>query len=698
MRMGGFCRLAETSYPPPLDGRDEDRQRTRVEETTDVSEPTGFKRRSPITSQPLSAIAATPPGSREWVKRVSEAIERSRRYFLTTQAPEGFWVGELQSNVTITAEYIMFQFFLGHPNPERIRKAARYILRTQQPDGGWNIYYGAPSELSTTVEAYFALKLAGCSPDEPAMQHARQLILSKGGVEKSRVFTKSHLALFGQYSWQGIPSMPVEMMFLPTGFYFNIYEFSSWSRSVIVPLMIIFAQKPEVKLAGFTGIDELYASPPEYRHVTVEWSEDLVSWRNFFVLADRVLKMLERRTIPVVRGAAIRRAEQWILEHQDVTGDWGGIMPAMMNSVLALVSLGYTPSDPVIARGLEAIERFVIETTDEFRLQSCVSPVWDTAITMIALSDSGLDPMHPALVRATRWLISKQVLRKGDWAIKNRRGEPGGWSFEFFNDFFPDNDDTAMVLLALRTVHLPEEETLKEACQRGLAWLLSMQCDDGGWGAFDMNNNKRLLNRIPFADLESLLDPSTSDVTGRTIELLAKLGYPRQHPVVRRALRFLRKDQTDEGAWYGRWGVNYVYGTWAVLSGLRALGEDFSQEYIQRAIRWLEGCQNPDGGWGESCDSYDHPQVKGKGASTPSQTAWAILALIESGRARTPVVERGIRFLIQRQQSAGTWAEEEFTGTGFPKHFYINYHLYRNYFPLMALARYRSAVRRGMSD
>jgi squalene-hopene/tetraprenyl-beta-curcumene cyclase len=631
------------------------------------------------------------------MKQVAEAIDRSRRFFLQTQAPEGFWVGELESNVTITAEYIMFQYFLGHLNPERIRKAVRYVLRTQLPDGGWNIYYGGPSELSASVEAYFALKLAGCSPEEPAMGKARQLILSKGGVEKSRVFTKSHLALFGQYSWQGIPSMPVEMMFLPTGFYFNIYEFSSWSRSVIVPLMIIFAQKPQVKLQGFMGIDELYASPPEHRQIAVEWSEELVSWRNFFVLADRILKALERRTIPSVREAAIRRAEQWILDHQDVTGDWGGIMPAMMNSVLALVSLGYKASDSVIVKGLEAIERFGIETTDEFRLQSCVSPVWDTAITMIALADSGLDPMHSALVRATHWLLSKQVLRSGDWAIKNRRGEPGGWSFEFFNDFFPDNDDTSMVLLALRNVHLPEDETLKEAYQRGLAWLLSMQCDDGGWGAFDMNNNKRLLNRIPFADLESLLDPSTSDVTGRTMELLGKLGYPRQHPIVRRALRFLRKDQTEEGAWYGRWGVNYVYGTWAVLSGLRALGEDFSQEYIQRAIRWLEDCQNPDGGWGESCDSYDEPQVKGRGTSTPSQTAWAILALIESGKAYTPAVKRGIRFLVERQQLDGTWAEEEFTGTGFPKHFYINYHLYRNYFPLMALARYRFAMRGGVS-
>jgi len=368
-----------------------------------------------------------------------------------------------------------------------------------------------------------------------------------------------------------------------------------------------------------------------------------------------------------------------------------------MNSVLALLSLGYQSTDPVITKGLEAIERFGIETPEEFRLQSCVSPVWDTAITMISLADSGLHPTHPALVNAARWLVSKQVLRKGDWAVKNRKGKPGGWSFEFFNDFFPDNDDTAMVLLALRNVHLPEEQALKEACQRGLAWLLSMQCDDGGWGAFDMNNNKRLLNRIPFADLESLLDPSTSDVTGRTMELLGKLGYPRQHPVIRRALRFLRKDQTEDGAWYGRWGVNYIYGTWAVLMGLRALGEDFSQGYIQRAIAWLEGCQNPDGGWGESCVTYEHPQGKGKGGSTPSQTAWAAMALIESGKARSPTVQRAIQFLIERQQVDGTWVEEEYTGTGFPKHFYINYHLYRNYFPLMALARYRLTLTEGLA-
>jgi len=635
--------------------------------------------------------------SREWIGRVTEAIDRSRRFFLTSQAPEGFWVGELQSNVTITAEYIMFQYFLGRPERTRVDKAVRHLLRTQQPDGGWNIYYAGPSELSATVEAYFALKLAGVSPNQPSMKMARKLILSLGGVEKSRVFTKINLALFGQYSWEGIPSMPVEMMFLPTGFYFNIYEFSSWSRSVIVPLMIIFAKKPEVKLEGFQGIDELYATPPDQRSMAVEWSEELVSWRNFFVLVDRLLKILERRTPPAVRAAAVRRAEQWILEHQDVAGDWGGIMPAMMNSVLALLSLGYQPTDPVIAKGLEAIERFGIETADEFWLQSCVSPVWDTAITIIALSDSGLDPMHPALTKAARWLLSKQVLRKGDWAIKNRRGQPGGWSFEFFNDFFPDNDDTAMVLLALRLVQLPEEETLKEACQRGLAWLLSMQCDDGGWGAFDMNNNKRLLNKIPFADLESLLDPSTSDVTGRIMELLGKLGYPPQHPVMRRALRFLRKDQTEEGAWYGRWGVNYIYGTWAVLTGLRALGEDFSQDYIQHAIHWLESCQNPDGGWGESCYSYEDPRTKGQGPSTPSQTAWAAMALIESGKATTPTVERAIRFLVERQQADGTWTEEEYTGTGFPKHFYINYHLYRNYFPLMALARYRQALAGGTS-
>ncbi|MBI3329153.1 MAG: squalene--hopene cyclase [Nitrospinae bacterium] len=638
------------------------------------------------------AVERLPRIADEWLTRVTAAIDRSQAFFLITQAPEGFWAGELQANVTLTAEYIMFRHFLGHVDPERERKAVHHILRTQQPDGGWNIYYGGPSNLSATIEAYFALKLAGCSPDTPSMHKARELIHAKGGVEKSRVFTKINLALFGQYDWQGIPTMPVEMMFLPTDFYFSIYEFSSWSRSVIVPLMIVFAQKPQVTIPGFPGIPELYNTPPHYRRMTVEWSEDMLSWRNFFVLMDRLLKILEKQPIQAVRVAAIRRAERWILEHQDDTGDWGGIMPAMMNSILALLSLGYEPSDPVIAKGLEAIERFGIETTEEFRLQSCVSPVWDTALAAIALYESGLSPTHPALLKAARWLLSKQVLRTGAWAIKNRKGEPGGWAFEFFNDFFPDNDDTAIVLLALLNSHLPEAEDMKNAYQRGLAWLLSMQCADGGWGAFDINNNKRLLNKIPFADLESLLDPSTGDVTGRIMELLGKLGYARKHPVVRRALRFLRRDQTEDGAWYGRWGVNYVYGTWAVLTGLRALGEDFSQEYIQRAVRWVESCQNPDGGWGESCFSYDDPRTKGMGESTPSQTAWAVMALIESGRADSSAVERGIRFLLERQRDDGTWEEEEYTGTGFPKHFYINYHLYRNYFPLMALARYRAAV------
>ena len=623
---------------------------------------------------------------------MTEVINRSQQFFLTTQAQEGFWVGELESNVTIIAEYIMFQTFLGHPNPKRLRKAVRHILRLQLPDGGWNIYCGGPSELSATVEAYFALKLAGRPADDACMQKARDLIIAKGGVEKSRVFTKIHLALFGQYSWEGIPSMPVEMMFLPTGFYFNIYEFSSWSRSVIVPLMIIFAQKPQVKLDGFPGIDELYASPPDQRQTAVEWSEELVSWRNFFVLADRVLKMLERRTIPAVRAAAVRRAEQWILEHQDITGDWGGIMPAMMNSVIALLSLGYRKTDRVIAKGLEAIERFGIETADEFRLQSCVSPVWDTAITVIALAESGLHSTHPVLAKAAGWLVSKQVLRKGDWAVKNRKGKPGGWAFEFFNDFFPDNDDTAMVLLALRNVHLREERVLKEACQRGLSWLLSMQCDDGGWGAFDMNNNKRLLNRIPFADLESLLDPSTSDVTGRVVELLGKLGYPRQHPVMRRALRFLRKDQSEEGSWYGRWGVNYIYGTCHVLCGLRSVNEPMHQPYIRRAVRWLVSHQNPDGGWGETCQSYAEPSLRGRGVSTASQTAWALMGLLAAGEARTKAVQRGIEYLLRTQTAEGSWYEPEFTGTGFPKYFFIKYHMYQHYFPLMALARYRQSL------
>ena len=624
-------------------------------------------------------------------ERLSQAIRRSQSYILSQQLAEGFWVGELEANTTLTSEYVLFRHLIGNVDEGREQKCVRYFLSQQQADGGWNLYYGGPSELSTTIEAYFAMRVAGVAPEKPAMRRACQFILAQGGLTKARVFTKIFLALFGQYDWRGIPVIPPELIFLPRSFYINVYEFSSWSRSVIVPLSIVFAKKPQCHLPPERHVNELFVEPPGPARYAMPVRERGLNWGTFFVLLDGLLKISEKYASQTLREAAMRRAEQWTLEHQDHTGDWGGIMPAMMNSVLALVSLGYRLNSPPVAKGLGAIERFGIETAETFRLQSCVSPVWDTVLSITALADSGLPRTHPHVRRAIQWVVSKQVLHEGDWKVKNRRGQPGGWAFEFNNDFYPDNDDTAAVLIALHKAGLPDEEK-GEVLQRGLQWLLSMQCDDGGWGAFDVNNNKAILNKIPFADLESMLDPSTCDLTGRALELLGLIGFPRTHRRVRKALRFVQNNQEADGAWYGRWGVNYIYGTCHVLCGLHSVNEPMHQPYIRRAVRWLISHQNPDGGWGETCRSYEDPARRGTGVSTASQTAWALMGLLAAGKSRSKAVVRGIDFLLRTQTAKGSWYEPEFTGTGFPKYFFIKYHMYQHYFPLMALGRYRQSL------
>ncbi len=662
---------------------------------------------------------------------LERAIQKSREYLFSTQHVDGYWVGELESNTTLTSEYIFFLHILGQVDPQRIEKAANYLLRMQQEDGGWNIYYGGPSKLSPTVEAYFALKMAGHSADEPALKKAREWILAHGGLAKIRVFTKIFLALFGQYDWRGIPSMPVEgMILLPKKFYFNLYAFSSWARSTLIPLLIIMAKRPIYPVPPGAELDELYTKPRESFEYSVGSDAQFFSWQKLFVYIDSLLKLYEKQPLTPLRQRALVEVEHWILSHQDVTGDWGGIMPAMMNSILALHCLGYPLSHPVIIKGLEAIERFGIEEEDHFRLQACVSPVWDTAISILALRYSGVAPDHPVLQKAARWLLSKQIFREGDWRVKNRTGRPGCWAFEFSNDFYPDNDDTAMVLMALRQVKLSENagavdvakmlsqngssstgnqrqfrtpppytESYKEwAMDRAVQWLLSMQGKDGGWGAFDVDNNKHLLNEIPFADEKALIDPSTSDLTGRVLETLGKLGYTLSFLPARRALQFLRKDQRPEGPWYGRWGVNYIYGTWAVLEGLRAIGEDLRLPYVQKAVAWLKAHQNEDGGWGESCLSYEDFQYAGRGKSTASQTAWAVMGLVAAGENRHPAVWRGVNYLLHTQNADGTWDEDEYTGTGFPRHFYIKYHMYRNYFPLMALAKVQNALKGNVSS
>lgn len=619
------------------------------------------------------------------------AICRAQARFLQEQSPEGWWWYELESNVTITAEYLMLFRFLGIKDPAKERKMANYILGQQREDGTWGIYYGAPGCVSTTTEAYFALKLAGLSPQDPPMEKARRAILEMGGIEATRVFTRIFLALFGQYPWRELPSLPVEIILLPGWFPFSVYDFSSWARATLIPISILLDRRPVVRLPEGQGVEELRGAAQRQQARPMGW----LSWDRTFHILDQVLKRLERLPLRPFRARAIRMVEEWILRHQEPTGDWGGIQPAMANSLLALGTLGYGLDHPVVRKGLEALERFTIEDQEQIRLQSCISPVWDTPLTCIALLDSGLSKDHPAFARATEWLLGRQILVDGDWKVKNPKLEPGGWAFEFQNDWYPDVDDTAVVLMALKRMWMDGDPAQDQRIQRGIRWALGMQSRNGGWGAFDVNNDKKILNRIPWADLEANLDPPTADLTGRVLELMGHFGMGKEHPAARAGIRFLKRVQEPDGPWWGRWGVNYIYGTWCVLCGLAAIGEDMTQPYVRRAVRWLKERQNWDGGWGETCDTYRRPELRGTGPSTPSQTAWAIMGLLAAGEANSPEVARGILYLLAQQDEDGRWPESYFTGTGFPKYFMIRYHNYRNCFPLMALGRYWQAMGSG---
>lgn len=617
-------------------------------------------------------------------------IQRSCEFFFREQLPEGYWWAELESNVTITAEYIMLFHFLGTVDKDRERKLANYLLGKQTREGYWTIYHGGPGDLSTTIEAYFALKLAGYPAEHPAMEKARAFILGKGGIIKSRVFTKIFLALFGEFAWFGVPSMPIELSLLPNWAYLNMYEFSSWSRATIIPLSIVMAIRPVRKLPPWTRVQELYVRPPRPTDYTFTKEEGILTWKNIFIGVDHLLKIYERSPIRPFKNKATALAEKWVLDHQEPTGDWGGIEPAMLNSILALHCLGYANDHPAVQKGLEALANFCIESDEHIVLQSCISPVWDTALALKALMDAGVPNDHPALVKAAQWLIEREVRKPGDWKVKSPDLEPGGWAFEFLNDWYPDVDDSGIVMMAIKEIQTKDMQAKDDAIRRGINWCLGMQSRNGGWGAFDKDNTKHILNKIPFADLEALINPPTADLTGRMLELMGTFGYPKDTPAAVRALEFIKRTQEPEGPWWGRWGVNYIYGTWSVLCGLKAIGEDPSQPYIRKAVTWLKSKQNIDGGWGESCESYHDRSQAGIGESTASQTAWALLALMAAREARTSSVARGIEYLIRNQKPDGTWDEEQFTGTGFPKYFMIKYHVYRNCFPLMALGTYSS--------
>ena len=615
------------------------------------------------------------------------AIARSQNYLLSLQNSTGYWWAHLESNVSITAEVVLLHKIWG-TDQSSLYKVETYLRSQQRSHGGWELFYGDGGELSTSVEAYMALKLLGVSADDPALVRAKAFIRARGGISKTRIFTKFHLALIGCYSWQGVPSIPAWLVLLPNEFPLNIYEMSSWARGSTVPLLIVFNRKPVYKINPAISLDELYV---EGAHRTYELPRN-GDWTDVFVILDHVFKLAENLNLNPFQEAGLEAAEKWVLERQEATGDWGGIIPAMLNSLLALRCLDYAADDPIVARGLQAVDKFAVETEDSYWVQPCVSPVWDTALVMRSLVDSGLNPADPALVKAGEWLLQKQILDYGDWAVKNRRGKPGGWAFEFDNRFYPDVDDTAVVVMALQAVKLPDEQLKQAAIARAVAWIASMQCAPGGWAAFDLDNNQEWLNLLPYGDHKAMIDPNTADVTARVLEMVGRLHNNRHlsSEAITHALTYLQSEQEPSGCWFGRWGVNYIYGTSGVLSALSLMAAQPQRQSIERGAVWLVSCQNSDGGWGETCQSYQDPSLKGIGKSTASQTAWALIGLMAAGASKfEEPIQRGISYLVQTQQPDGSWDEPEFTGTGFPGHFYLNYNLYRQHFPLTALGRYQ---------
>ncbi len=620
---------------------------------------------------------------------VRNAISAAQRYLLSIQHGDGHWCGELEGDTILESEYILTLHFLGRTGEERVRKAAEYLRRKQRPDGGWPNYEGGPADVSVSVKAYFALKLVGDDPSAPHMARAREVILRLGGIEATNSFTRIYLSVFGQWDWDDCPAVPPELVLLPDWFPFTLYKISSWSRTIVVPLAVVWAQKPFCPVPPRAQISELRTGfVPERRMPRTILA---TFWYVFFTAIDKILKAVEAARLTPFRRRAIEESEKWIHERLVSSDGLGAIFPPIINTIMAFRCLGYALDDPRLKAQERELERLEIEDEETLRVQPCFSPVWDTAIASPALAASGVAADDPALRKAARWLLDHEVKQVGDWKRRAPEAPVGGWYFEYANEFYPDTDDTAEVLTSLSQVRFPAEEediARREAIERGRKWLLGMQNDDGGWGAFDKGCVNEVWTYIPFADHNAMIDPSCEDITGRALEALHNLGDRPDHPAVRRAVEFLQSKQEADGTWYGRWGCNYIYGTWLALRGLLHAGEDLSKPRYQRTAEWFRARQNPDGGWGELQHSYENPSTKGTGPSTPSQTAWVLMALFALGDTASASVSRGVEYLLRTQQYDGSWRDEHWTATGFPKVFYLRYHLYATYFPLWTLSLY----------
>lgn len=629
----------------------------------------------------------------EFAAKVHSTIERAQRALLANQHPEGYWQAPLEANAEMNAEFIIFNRFMGVSEPALEAKLQRHLLDLQQPDGSWNLFPGGEGDLSTSIETYAALKLSGLRAGDEQMMQARRWILARGGIARSGTLARFYLAAMNQVPWDCTTALPVEWILTPNWLPVNIYELSSWARATVTALMLLRAGRPVVEVDWRDGVLELYIQPPHFTKFELPRAAHLWSARNFFNLIDRLLRAYDRHHLKRVRALAMARAEKWLLDHQDANGSWGGIQPCYLLSTMALKGLGYRNDHPVIKKALEATRELIWDYGDSILYQPCVSPNWDTALAAKALIDSGLPADHPALRDASKWLIDHQIFKPGDWSVKRPNLEPGGWAFEFFNDHYPDVDDSAVILMVLADAAADDGAARERAISLGANWVMGMQSKDGGFAAFDVDNDATWLNYATFAaDTEAATDPTCPDLTGRVLEMMAAVGYRADHPVARRAIDWLKREQEDDGSWWGRWGVNYIYGTFSALSGLRAIGVDPGEPWIQRALTWLKSTQNADGGWGESCLSDKDPAWRGRGASTPSQTAWAIIGLLAGEDEPGPQLMRGVQWLVERQRGSGDWEETEFTGTGFPNHFYLRYHLYAHYFPLMALGRLRKRL------